>query len=143
MNNTLKKFISDEFNHFKSDLLNNWGISEKTISPIDHKLKHIYRNYLSLACASTVIGKNTRAKEYLTAIIESNYIVQVLALKNISNPVFSMLRQSIELTLKYIYLNSHPIEYHWTKSRNGYRELNFQLLLEFISRTDEHKDLSV
>ena len=50
--------------------------------------------------------------------------------------------QSLELTrttlvLKDIFFRSHPLEYSWAQSREDYKDLTFQFLLEFVRRTDE------
>lgn len=142
MSRALTKFVNDEYGLFRRELIDSWSVSRSKIAPLDPILKRIHKKYLSLACAATIVGRRTRGKDYLHALIEVAYLSQALALKGLENPVFVLLRQSTELALKYIYFSFHPVEHYWTLTREDYKDLNFQILLEFVRRTDEHRDFA-
>jgi len=63
----------------------------------------------------------------------------VLALKGLDNPSCVLLRQSIELALKHVYFLTHPTEHAWATTREGYRALTFQHLIEYVRKTDEYR----
>ena len=142
MNNILSRYSNEQYAYFRGELEKKWGIAGSSLKSHDARLKGIYRRYLSLACAATIVGRKTRAREYLDGVIEVCYLAQVLAVKGLENPMFVLLRQSIELVLKYIFFMFHPVEFHWAATREGYRDINFQLLLEFVKQTEEHKEFS-
>ena len=102
----------------------------------------MHKRYLSLTCAATVLGHRTKRNDYIKNLVEVNYLCLVLSLKGLENAACVLLRQTIELTLKHIYFSTHPVEYEWARTKVGYRDLTFQFLLEYLSRTNEIKRLS-
>jgi hypothetical protein len=71
------------------------------------------------------------------AIPEAAYLAIILALRDLQNTSSVLLRQGIELVLKHIFFATHPTEYRWAQRRDGYRELGFQYLIDYLNRTDE------
>jgi len=137
MNRELERFFREQYSVFREGLIKRWGVSEKQINDLDWRLKPIHKRYLSLACLATVIGSNAKRSEYIEGVIEVNHLSLVLAAKGLENPACVLLRQSIELVLKHIYFSTHAVEYGWALTREDYRDLTFQSLLEYLNRTDE------
>ncbi len=82
-----------------------------------------------------------KRNEYIYGLIEAGYLSIILTLKGVENPSCVLLRQSIELVLKHIYFSNHPVEYEWAQSREGFRDITFQYLIEYLGRCDERKNL--
>lgn len=141
MNRPLTNFINDQYGRFKDDLTSNWGVDQEDIDKYQRDLKAIHKRFLSIACTSTVMGYKAKRREYIYGVIEANYLSIVLALKGIENPSCVLLRQSIELVLKHIYFSTHPVEYEWARSREGFKDLTFQNLIEYLTRCEERKIL--
>ena len=64
--------------------------------------------------------------------MEAGQLTLIMGMKGLENTWCVLLRQSIELALKHIYFASHPVEYQWALSREDYRDLTFQSLLELV-----------
>lgn len=141
MNSPINKYINEQYSNLKNDLLSNWGVTERDIIQFHDHLRAIYKRFLSLACACTVIGYRARRNDYVNGVIENAYLSIALTLKGLENPSCVLLRQSIELVLKHIYFSSHPVEYEWARSREGFRDLNFQSLLTYLGNCQERKNL--
>jgi len=141
MTRILTKFYKDQYGYFKEQLESSWGLSQKRIDDYDAQLKPIHKRFLSLACASTIVGHRAPRNDYIQRVIEASHLSLVLAVKGIENPSCVLLRQCIELVLKHVYFSSHPVEYEWVRSRADCRELNFQTLLEYITKTNECRNL--
>jgi len=141
MNRALSKFCKEEYERFRTNLIHDWGVPEAKINSHDQRLRSVHKRYLSLACVASVTPKKKGIKEFLRGVVEAGYLSQVLAARGLENPALVLLRQTIEQTLKHIYLSFHPVEYSWVCSRVAYRELSFQMLLDFVRKTDKHNDL--
>lgn len=141
MSRPLTKFIQEQYTQFSQNLISSWAIDKQQFEQFESELKLIHKRYLSLACAATIIGYRAKRNEYVQGVVEVSYLSLILTLKGLENPVCVLLRQSIELVLKHIYFSTHPVEYEWTCSREGYRDLTFQSLLEYITRTNEGQKL--
>lgn len=141
MSSPLTSFINDQYARFKDDLTSNWGVTQRDLDKYQRDLKAIYKRFLSLACTGTVIGHRARRNDYMYGVIETGYLSIVLTLKGVENPSCVLVRQSIELVLKHIYFSNHPVEYEWARSREGFRDLTFQYLIEYLSRCEERKNL--
>jgi hypothetical protein len=137
MTRILSDLCKSEYEDFVAELRKNWSVPQTTVKQLHSQIKQIHRSYLSLACAATVTAHRASRNEYLTGLVEANYLSMVLAIKGVENPCCVLLRQSIELLLKHIYFSTHPVEYTWAKSRESYRDLTYQFLLEYLRRTDE------
>lgn len=139
MNRPLRQFCLEEYERFRDHLGSLWGVSEADLVLLDPNLKAIHRRYLSLACASRIVSHRARRAQYVRSIVEVSFLSMVLAAKGLESPACFLLRQSIELILKHIYFSTHPVEYQWASSREGYRDVNFQVLLEYLGRTQEYR----
>ena len=139
MNKALKHFCRGEYDRFRHHLGSLWGVSERDLALLDPVLKPIHRRYLSLACASTIVSQRAQRAEHAKSIVEVSFLSMVLAVKGLESPACFLLRQSMELVLKHVYFSTHPVEYQWASTREGYRDLSFQMLLEYLSRTDEYR----
>ena len=141
MSKPLNQFIESQYSQFIKAITIAWAIDEKQLSKNHSKLKPIFKRYLSLACIVTLVGGKRPWNEYVNNLIEASHLSLVLGLKGYENPCCVMLRQSIELVLKHIYFVTHPVEYEWVNSHEGYRDLTFQKLLEFWIITPEYQVL--
>ena len=137
MSRELSRFYSDRFTEFRADLINSWAVRDRSLTPVDTALRTIYRRYLGLACLAGALSQGGKRKDYIRGVAEVSYLGIVLATKGLENPSCVLLRQSIELVMRHIYFANHPIEYQWSATRLGYREITFQFLLEYLSKTDE------
>ena len=140
MGTTLEKFYKYQLTDFKKILNTGWSVGGAYIKTIEPRLKPIHKRYLSLACLSTVIGYRSQRNEYVEGVVETAHLSLIMAIKGIENPTCVLLRQTIELVLKHIYFSTHHVEYAWVQSRENFREINFQLLLEYIRKTDEYRN---
>lgn len=138
MNNTLARFLRDEYQEFCT-CLTAWGVDEETIREISERLKPVHKKFISVSCAATVLSFRLPRSEYIKSLVGVNQLAIVLAIKGAENPMSVLLRQAIELVLKHIYFLTHPTEYQWTKTRDNFRELSFQSLLDYLCRLDEFK----
>lgn len=143
MNRQLTQFYAKQYNYFRKQLVSSWGVNQQHVNGLDAQLKPIHKRYLSLACAATVIGYRTRRNEYIEGVVEASHLCVVLAVKGLENPSCVLLRQSMELVLKHIYFFTHPVEHEWARSREDYRGLTFQTLLEYLCRTEEFRKLEL
>lgn len=141
MSKTLAKFFEEEYDKFRKHIAGHWAIDEKYLNQFDPELKPIHKRFLSVACAATVAGNKVKRNEYVEGAIEVGQLCMVLALKGLENPSCVLLRQSIELILKHIYFAKHPVEYEWVTSHEGYRDLTFQKLLDYLLITPEHEGI--
>lgn len=137
MNRELSRFCKEQYEYFSQSLINQWAVDQKHVKKFEAQLKPIFKRYLSLSCAATVIGHRAKRNDYIEVVVEVSLLCMILAIKGLENPSCVLLRQSIELVLKHIYFSTHPVEYEWSQSRIGYRELTFQKLHEYICRTEE------
>jgi hypothetical protein len=137
VNRELSRFYKKRFTDFTTDLVYTWAIREPTLGAVNMLLRTIYRRYLGLACLSSVLSLSGQRKDYIRGVTEVSYLGVVLATKGLENPSCVLLRQSIELVTKHIYFANHPVEYHWSATRSGYREISFQFLLDYLRKTDE------
>ena len=142
MNSILNSFFQDQYKDFKNILVSQWSVDSATFSQFGRTINPIHKKYLALSCAATVIGQRSHRNEYAEGITESSFFALVLAIKGLENPASVLLRQNIEMCLKHIYFYSHPVEYNWAATRDAYKELNFQMLLEYLTKTDEYKNFS-
>lgn len=141
MKRQIERFYREQYVIFRESLINKWAVRQKYLDDLDPKMKPIHKRYMALACLATVMGHNTKRNEYIEGVVEVSHLSLILATKGLENPSCVLLRQSIELVLKHIYFSTHPIEYGWASSREDYRELSFQNLLDYLSRTDEFRNL--
>lgn len=137
MNRILSRFCDDQFAAFKKDLIGDWGVEAKTIDALAAELKPIHKQQLALACLATAIGRHAVRGDYISSISEVSYLALVLAAKGNENSAYVLLRQLIELVLKHVFFSTHPVEYGWAATREGYREVTFQFLLDYLRKTDE------
>ena len=139
MNEPLSAFVKQQYAAFRGKLKKSWSVDETNRHLVDSRLKPIHKKFLSLACAASAVGRRSKSRCYISGVTEAAYLSQCLAAKGIANPTAVLLRQSIELVLKFIYFSFHPIELHWASTRENYKDITFQYLLDFMKRTDEHK----
>ena len=137
-----QRFYKEQYEGFKREMLCPWGVDAGDLASLEARLKPIHKRYLALGCAATVVGHRAKRNEYAEAIIEAGYLTLVLSVKGLENSSCVLLRQCIELVLKHIYFAWHPVEHQWASSREDYRDLTFQYLLDYLRRTDEYKSLS-
>jgi len=140
MNRPLTEFCKQNFADFCDDLTQNWAVPIKSVAARKVQLRGIHRRYLAFACTTTVVAERAARSEYLCAVAEVAYLSMVLAAKGIENTSGVLLRQCIELILKHLYFTTHPVEYAWAQSHEGYRELTFQFLVEYCGKTQESTD---
>lgn len=141
MNRSLKTFCDSEYRRFRECLQEEWGVSTASISSAEANIKHMHKIYLALACAATVCGSRTRGKEYASGIVENASLSIVMGVKGRQEVAYVLIRQTIELALKFVYFNSHPIEYEWVKNRDDYR-ITFQFLRDYICKLDTIRPLN-
>jgi len=139
MSRTLPAFFAEEYARFSAFALRHWAVDAAFVRDTHPLLKPIHRDYLSLACAASVASHRGHRNEYAKGVAEAGHLCLILALRGLQNPSCVLLRQTIELTLKHIYFQSHPVEYSWARSRVDYKDLTFQALLTYITRTDEYR----
>jgi hypothetical protein len=107
------------------------------LAAVEAVLRTVHRRYLGLACFGTILSQGGARKDYIKGLSEVSYLALVLAAKGLENPSSVLLRQSIELVLKHVYFATHPVEFSWSSTRESYREITFQSLLEYMRKTDE------
>jgi hypothetical protein len=134
-------FYREQYSNFKEYVVSVWAVKKTELTPLEEYLKQIHRRYLSLACASTIIGQKAARRIHIEVVPEACHLSIVLAIKGLENPACVLLRQSIELVLKHIFFFTHPVEFGWANSREGYKELTFQKLIEYLDRTEELQKL--
>jgi len=137
MSRTLSQFLRDDYINFRDQLVSIWAVDGQQLKRLEDELKPIHKRYLALACIATIVGYRAKRSEYLEGVVEASYLCLVLSVKGLENPACVLLRQSIELVLKHIYFSSHPVEYEWACTREDYRDLTFQKLIEYLGRTKE------
>lgn len=142
MSRELQQFAKSQFAELILDLEKGWGVPAKVVGAIEPQLRGLHKRYLGFANLASVVGDGAIRADYIRAIPEVSYLSLVLILKGLENPSFVLMRQSIELVLKHIYFSTHPVEYSWSATRLGYREISFQFLLEYLRKTDELQKLS-
>lgn len=131
----LKQYQQNEYDVFCSILGKSWAVPSKSI-PTATALRRSFYDVLAYLCLAKHLGRGVRS-EYLTHSPEVALVGLGLASKGFLNPAAGCLRQCIELTYKHIYFRDHPVEYMWCRNRDGYREINFTYLEEFLRKTDE------
>jgi len=141
MNRILNQFVEKQYSEFKKEVISGWALDGGDFDKFDAELKPIFKRYLSLACIATLVGRGKRRNEYIQSVIEASQLSLVLAMKGYENPCCVLLRQCIELVLKHVYFSTHPVEYEWVTSHEGYRDLTFQKLLDFWVITEEYRKL--
>jgi hypothetical protein len=141
MSKTLAKFLEEEYDKFRGHVASRWAIDKGYLDQFDSELKPLHKRFLSVACAATVAGNRAKRNEYVEGAIEAGHLCMVLALKGLENSSCVLLRQSIELILKHIYFSKHPVEYEWVTSHEGYRDLTFQKVLDYLLITPEHEGI--
>jgi hypothetical protein len=137
MSRPLKDFQKEQFGNFIEHVLSAWGVGKKQLTALEEPLKQIHKRYLGLACISTIIGERSARGVYIDGVAEASHLSMVLSIKGLENPACVLLRQSVELVLKHIFFSTHPVEFGWADSQEGYKELTFQKLIEYIGRTEE------
>jgi len=142
VNRILQNFIGDAYSQLEVDLVSNWAVDGGQLRSFSAILKGIAKRQLSFSCAATVSGLRSKRNEYAWGLIEASYLSMVVAVKGMENCACGLLRQTIELTLKHIYFATHPVEYGWALTRESYKALNFQALLEYVKSTDEYREFS-
>jgi hypothetical protein len=142
MSRTLSEVHKEHYEEFYSNLATVWSIEKKSLGTWAPLIKPLHKKILSLSCAASVIGGNTKSSEYIYNIAEASHLSLVLSLKGLQSPAYVLLRQTIELALKHIYFLTHPTEYSWTLTRIDYKELTFQYLIEYLKKTDEYRLLA-
>jgi hypothetical protein len=140
-NETLTEVYRDEYGIFKKRLFDEWAVDIDKATPIAEITKRLHKHYLSIACCSRILGERTKRNEYILGIPEAAYVAMIVALRGMQNPASVLLRQCIELALKHVYFSSHPVEYEWTIRSIDYKELTFQFLIEYWTRTIQYKEL--
>jgi hypothetical protein len=141
MSKPLDEFVKIRYLEFSEAVVDNWGINKKELLKVGAEFKPIFKRYLSLGCAATLVGERKSRNEYVQGLIEAGQLCLVLGLKGLENACCVILRQSIELVLKHIYFSTHPVEYEWVTFHEGYRDLTFQKLLDFWTITPEYRAL--
>ena len=142
MNRILQDFFQGAYSKLEADLVSNWAVDREQLTGFSDIVKGIAKRQLSLSCAATVSGLRSQRNEYAWGLIEASYLSMVVAVKGMENCACSLLRQTIELTLKHVYFATHPVEYGWALTRESYKALNFQGLLEYVKSTDEYREFS-
>jgi len=130
-------FYKQRTAEFRQDLVDSWAIRPASLPAVDADLRAIHRRYLGLACLGAILSQGGYRKDYIRGLAEGSYLAVILATKGLENPSSVLLRQSIELVLKHIYFANHSIEFHWSLTRQSYREISFQFLLDYVRKTDE------
>ncbi len=143
MNKKLLDFRKEQYSDFITILNEKWAVKPVTYKKFEPLVKTIFYRFLSLGCLATVIGYRSKRNEYIEGVVEASYLSIIFTLKGLENPTCVLLRQSIELVLKHIYFSQHLVEYDWVKSRDGYREINFQYLLEYLRKTNEYNEFEL
>jgi len=133
----LARFYKQQFDEFRLDLIESWGVHELSLKPVQSNLVSVYRQYLGLACLTTILSQRAPRNDYVRAVPEVSYLSMILAVKGLENSASVLLRQSIELALKHVFFSSHPVEFDWSLRRPGYREISFQFLLDYLRKTEE------
>lgn len=142
MNKILHTFCQDTYSEFERDLISNWAVGPRSISGFSSLLKGIHRRQLALACAATIVGIRASRNEYAGELVQTSHSSIILAVKGLENCACVLVRQTIELTLKHIYFATHPVEHAWSATRDNYKEVSFQSLIEYVKRTDEYQQFS-
>lgn len=137
MSRPISAFYKDEFEAFKDTLTSTWGIDLPAIRAVEADLRGIYRKYLGLASVGAIVSHRARRNDYCRGVAEVSYLSVILSMKGLENSASVLLRQSVELTLKHIYFSTHPVEFNWSLTREGYKEITFQFLLDYLRKTDE------
>jgi hypothetical protein len=138
---TLIEIYEDEYSAFKTRLFDEWAVNVDKAPAIDEIAKRLHKHYLSIACSSRILGERSKRNEYILGIPEAAYVAMIVALRGMRNPASVLLRQCIELALKHVYFSSHPIEYEWTLCSIDYKELTFQFLIDYWTRTIQYKEI--
>jgi hypothetical protein len=133
----ISSFYKDEFEAFKETLTSTWGIDLTAIRAVEADLRGIYRKYLGIASMGAIVSHRARRNDYCRGVAEVSYLSMILSMKGLENSASVLLRQSVELTLKHIYFSTHPVEFSWSLTREGYKEITFQFLLDYLKKTDE------
>jgi hypothetical protein len=141
MSNPLTLYYDKQYTRFLEELRKNWSVQESALTLLKADLKPIYKRYLGLACAATLVAQRIPRNEYVIALIKACYLSVVLAIKGLENSSYVLARQSIELALKHVFFSGHPVEYKWTQTREDFRELSFQMLIDFVRKTDEIREM--
>lgn len=137
MNKELQKFCRDQFLQFREHLFNQWGFQGQAFSGIESDLKSLHKQHLGLSTLCFALTDQNDRGVYLAAVPEATELAMILTAKGLCNSAYVLMRQCIELTLKHIYFSTHPVEFQWSQTREGYREIGFQFLLDYLRKTDE------
>lgn len=137
MNRVNRRFISSEYGVFAAHVQTHWACAGGLWQAHEPITKGIYRRYLGLSCIAQILTEASMRNAYVRALPEAAYLGIVLALRSCQSTCSVVLRQTIELALRHIYFETHPVEYSWAQKRDGYREMDFVALMEYLKKTDE------
>ena len=126
-----------EYDVFAEHLHTHWGCATDLWQAHEPTIKGIYRRYLALSCVAQILSDGSKRNAYVRALPEAGYLAMVLALRSCQSACSVLLRQTIELSLRHIYFDTHPVEYSWVQKRDGYRDLDFVGVMEYLKKTDE------
>ena len=57
MSKPLDDFIKTRYSEFSQAVVDNWGIDNKELFKVAGEFKPIFKRYLSLGCAATLVGE--------------------------------------------------------------------------------------
>jgi hypothetical protein len=138
VNKELQIFFQKQFGVFKQHTIDCWGIPAASFAVLEKDLKGLHKQHLGLTTLCAILVDGNERGIYLASVSEVAELAIILTAKGLCNSSYVLMRQCIELTLKHIYFFTHPVEFNWTQTREGYREIGFQFLLEYLSKTDEY-----
>lgn len=143
MNKELIVFCRKSYAEFEDKLGSTWGFEAEQIAKLPGIVRKAHKAHLSHSSLCAILGAASERNSHIGAAPETSLLALVLSGKGMMNPACVLLRQCIELTLKHIYFSTHPVEYSWSETRIGYREITHQFLLDYISKTDELSQLTL
>lgn len=133
----LTKFQRSRFEDFVLYIKDDWAVLDSEIALFESQLRSVFRIFLALACIATISGYGRRRQEYVLSVVDVAQLAIVHAAKGLDNTTNVLLRQGIELSLKHVYFLTHPVEYGWVNTRDDFKELGFQWLLDYTRKTEE------
>ena len=87
---------------------------------------------VAVACHAGTLG--TKCRHYARAIPEALLLSTVMACHGVGNPQMVLLRQSIELALRYSYFTDHPVENELVQTSDNLRQFGYTFLSEYVKK---------
>jgi hypothetical protein len=143
VNKELQVFCQKRFAEFKQHTIDCWGIAAPMFASVEKDLKSLHKQHFGLTTLCAMLSDGNDRGIYLASVPEVTELAIILTLKGLSNSSYVLMRQCIELALKHIFFSTHPVEFHWSQTREGYKEIGFQFLLDYLRKTDEYGENGV